>query len=194
MASTLSGEELVRSNGADCVAEPPVKDSQTVTADGQSLRPRIAGVVIDHRTLQEDERGELVEIYSMEWGLHPAPLVYAYLVSIRPHQIKGWVVHERQDDRLFFVRGVTRIALYDNRPESPTRGTLNLFVMSERNRGLVVIPRGVFHALKNIGNEESFFINLPTRPYNHADPDKFRLPVKNDLIPFAFEDEPRSWR
>jgi dTDP-4-dehydrorhamnose 3,5-epimerase len=35
-------------------------------------------------------------------------------------------------------------------------------------------------------------MNLPTRPYNHEDPDKYRLPLKNDYIPFSFDDEPAS--
>jgi dTDP-4-dehydrorhamnose 3,5-epimerase len=165
----------------------PVKDRQTVSPEGESVDPRIDGVIINRRPLHEDHRGELVEIYSTAWGLHPAPLVYAYCASIRPNQVKGWVVHKQQDDRLFCVRGVIQVGLFDNRPDSPTYRVLNVFVMSERNRGLVIVPRGVFHALKNIGNDDAHFINLPTKAYNHADPDKYRLPVRNDLIPFAFE-------
>ena len=82
-------------------AAAPVKDRQTVSPEGESIAQRIAGVVIHRRPLQEDERGELVEIYSPEWGIHSHPLVYAYFVSIRPRQIKGWVLHKLQDDRLF---------------------------------------------------------------------------------------------
>jgi dTDP-4-dehydrorhamnose 3,5-epimerase len=166
----------------------PRKDKQTVSSDGEPIAPFIDGVLINRRPLQEDERGELLEIYDPAWGVHPAPLAYVYFVTIRAGQVKGWVIHRLQDDRLFFIRGVTRVALFDDRPESPTYRMLNVFVMSERNRGLVVIPRGVFHALKNIGAEDAYFINLPTRPYDHADPDKYRLPLRNDLIPFAFED------
>ena len=165
-----------------------VKDRQTVLPGGEPISPRITGVVVHRRPLQEDERGELMEIYSPEWGIHSQPLVYAYFVSIRPGRVKGWVLHKLQDDRLFFLRGVIRIALFDDRPDSHTYHMLNVFVMSERDRGLVIIPKGVFHALKNIGTDDASFINLPSRPYNHADPDKYRLAVKNDLIPFAFAD------
>jgi dTDP-4-dehydrorhamnose 3,5-epimerase len=63
---------------------------------------------------------------------------------------------------------------------------LNKFTVTERNRSLVVIPRGVYHALENVGNGEAVFINLPTRAYNHENPDKYRLPLKNPLIPFDF--------
>jgi dTDP-4-dehydrorhamnose 3,5-epimerase len=168
----------------------PLKDSQTVTPEGERIVKRISGVVIDRRPLQEDERGVLQEVYNPAWGLHPAPLVYAYSVVIRPRQTRGWVVHYLQDDRLYFFRGVFRVALYDDRPESPTYKMLDVFVISDHQRGLLIIPRGVYHALKNIGNDDAFFINLPSEPYNHKDPDKYRLPLKNDLIPFAFEDDP----
>lgn len=103
------------------------------------------------------------------------------------------MVHRFQDDRLFFAHGVFRVALFDDRPESPTFRMLNVFVMSHRNRGTVIIPKGVFHALKNIGEDDAFFFNLPTRPYNHEDPDKFRLPLKNDLIPFDFGGDSGGW-
>jgi dTDP-4-dehydrorhamnose 3,5-epimerase len=94
-----------------------------------------------------------------------------------------------QDDRLFVSQGTIRFGLYDDRPESPTHKMLNIFTVSERNRALIVIPRRVYHGLQNVGNTEAVFINMPSRPYNHVDPDKYRLPLKNDLIPFAFDDD-----
>jgi len=99
-------------------------------------------------------------------------------------------VHEHQDDRLFLNLGVTRWVLFDARPASPTHKHLNQLVFSERNRVLLIIPRGVYHAVQNIGTTEVLFLNMPTRPFNHGDPDKFRLPLKNDLIPFDFSDPP----
>ena len=43
-------------------------------------------------------------------------------------------------------------------------------------------------AVKNIGNTDAYFVNMPTRPYSHEDPDKYRLPLRNDRIPYAFDD------
>ncbi len=168
----------------------PVKDVQTVTPEGKSVQPQIAGVVIKRLPPQEDERGEICEMYNPAWGILEAPLVYVYQCSIRPKKIKGWVVHRQQDDRLFISRGTLRIVLFDNRPESPTHKLLNVNTFSERNRALVVIPRGVFHAVQNVGDTEAVFINMPTRPYDHEDPDKLRLPLNNDLIPFSFDETP----
>jgi dTDP-4-dehydrorhamnose 3,5-epimerase len=169
----------------------PVKDEPSITADGQSLKPLIVGVKVRYQRAIEDPRGEITEVYRPSWGVNDAPLVYVYQASIRPGVTKGWLVHQRQEDRLFHIMGTTHWALYDDRPDSSTRGLLNQFVFSEKNRGLLVIPRGVYHAVRNIGVSDAIYMNMPTRPYDHGDPDKYRLPVKNSLIPFSFGDPSR---
>jgi dTDP-4-dehydrorhamnose 3,5-epimerase len=164
----------------------PVKDRQTVSDEGQWIAPRIDGVVVRFQPPIEDDRGEVVEVYRPSWGVLPDPIVYVYQISILPGVVKGWVVHRRQEDRLFVSRGRLRFGLFDDRPESPTHRQLSVFTISDRRRALVVIPRGVYHGIENVGTDEAFYLNLPTRPYDHADPDKYRLPLENDLIPFAF--------
>jgi dTDP-4-dehydrorhamnose 3,5-epimerase len=152
------------------------KDPPSVTASGESLAPHIEGVV------------------NPAWGYHPMPMVYAYRCLIRPGKVKGWQMHHKQDDRIAMLDGVMTWALYDDRPSSPTRGMLNVFTFSERNRALVTVPAGVWHAVKNTGvTADAVFVNFPTRAYDHADPDKYRLPPKNDLIPFAFDRDAPGW-
>jgi dTDP-4-dehydrorhamnose 3,5-epimerase len=154
------------------------------------VRRPIDGLLIRYQPPIEDERGEICEVYNPAWGLHSAPIVYVYQATIRPGRVKGWVVHRQQDDRIFVIAGVARVACYDDRNDSATYRQLDVFTVSERKRALIVIPRGVYHAVQSIGQTELVFVNLPTAPYNHADPDKYRLPLKNDLIPFAFDDGP----
>lgn len=166
----------------------PQPDQQTVTPEGQPIAPRIAGVKVRPALTLPDERGEVCEIFNPAWEFHEAPLVYAYQVCIRPHKVKGWVVHREQDDRLFISLGNVKIVLYDDRPGSPTHGMVNEIFLGERNRGLITIPSGVYHALQNIGEVDAIFVNLPTRPFNHARPDKYRLPLDTDQIPYRFED------
>ncbi len=99
----------------------PTKDKQTVTADWQPVTPQIDGVVIKRLPPIEDERGEICEVYRPSWGLHDAPLVYLYQSIIRPGRVKGWIVHRKQDDRIFLSRGAVRFGLYDDRrrPRTP---------------------------------------------------------------------------
>ncbi len=168
----------------------PIKDTQTITPEGMSTRPVIHGVNVRQAIPIEDRRGEIIEIYRPSWGYHEAPLVYIYQVVVRPKAIRGWVLHEKQDDRIFVSSGVLRWVMFDDRLESPTRGLLNDFTFSDRTRTLFTIPCGVFHAVQNVGDREAVFINMPTRPYDHQNPDKFRLPLKNDRIPFSFDEAP----
>jgi len=168
----------------------PVKDKQTVTPKGELTTKRINDLVIHKTPPLEDHRGELIEMYRSSWGVHTEPLVYVYQVVARPGSIRGWVVHKKQDDRIFISKGTLRWAFFDDRKDSSTYKLLNIFTFSERNRVLFVIPQGVYHAVQNIGIEDAVFINMPTKPYDHEDPDKHRLPLKNDLIPFSFDDGP----
>ena len=166
----------------------PRKDAQTVTAEWVPVRPPIHGFGLKRLTTVEDERGEICEVYRPAWGLHEAPLVYVYQAMVRPRKVKGWIVHRDQDDRIFVNIGTLRWVLYDNRSESPTYQQLDVFTFSDRSRVVFVIPRGVYHAVQNVGVVDAYFTNMPTRPSDHADPDKYRLPLKNDLIPFVFGD------
>jgi dTDP-4-dehydrorhamnose 3,5-epimerase len=58
--------------------------------------------------------------------------------------------------------------------------------MSESQRKLVNVPKFVWHAEHNIGTKDVVLIDFPTKPYNHSDPDKYRLPIDTPLIPYSF--------
>lgn len=164
--------------------EQAQKDLATVTADGESLEERIDGVEVRRTVAHADERGTLCEIFDPRWGFTDDPLVYVYLATIRPGQVRGWVLHLQQNDRLFAYAGVLRIVLYDARTDSDTYGRLNVFHFGEHDRALLSIPAGVYHGVKNVGDREGAFVNLPSEPYRHDDPDKYRLPLENDVIPY----------
>ena len=166
-----------------------VKDEPLISKEGKILRKEIEGLIVKLTPTIEDERGELVEVYRPSWGISaPSDLVHAYYTTLRPGVIKGWVVHKFQDDRIFVFQGTQNWAFFDSRPESLTYKNVVKFTFSERNRALIIIPKGVFHAVKNVGAQDTMFINLPTKAYDRESPDKFRLPVKNDLIPYDFSD------
>ncbi len=170
----------------------PQKEGQTVTPTGKSIKPMIAGVKLRPAITIPDERGTVCEVYNPVWGFSDEPLVYIYQVTIRPGKVKGWAAHHDQDDRLFISQGTLRIVLYDDRADSPTHKMVNVFFLGEVNRGLLLIPHGVYHAVENVGYTDALFVNAPTKPYDHTNPDKYRLPLENDLIPFHFAKE-QGW-
>ena len=166
------------------LAIAPLDDVSTVTPEGERIEQRIEGVRVRPAVVHSDERGTLTEVLDPRWQLDDKPLVYVYQVTIRVGQTKCWVVHFEQDDRLFFDDGAVKVVLYDARKASSTFGLVNELFFGSATRALLRIPVGVFHAVVNIGESEVRFVNCPTRPYRHANPDKARLPLDTDAIPY----------
>jgi len=173
-------------------ADLTVKDLQTVNPDGTPVFQLIEGVRQRSAVTQSDERGTICELFNSAWEFDSDPLVYVYQASLLPGYVKGWIVHHEQDDRLFFAIGRVRLVLFDGRTASPTFQSLNRFEVGEMNRCLIRIPAGVYHAVQNIGATEALYYNMPTKAYSHKDPDKFRLPLNNNIIPYSFGDA-KGW-
>jgi dTDP-4-dehydrorhamnose 3,5-epimerase len=170
----------------------PVKDTQTVTPTGESIQPVPFGVTFRDVTTHVDDRGAVCELFDPRWGWHKDPLVFVYSFTVRPGMIKGWGIHRKHEDRYFILFGELEVVLYDERPDSPTRGLVSKIVLSEYRRRLMNIPAGVWHADRNIGSKDAVVVNFPTIQYDHRDPDKYRLPLDTDQIPHKF-DNPKGW-
>jgi dTDP-4-dehydrorhamnose 3,5-epimerase len=168
------------------------RDRPTVTAEGELLRRLTDGVKIRETRTLSDERGSVFEIFDERWGWHPMPIVSLHCFTIRPGFVKGWGLHETHEDRYFILSGEMELVLFDPRSDSSTYGQICKIPMSEHNRCLVNIPTHVWHADHNVGTKDVVVIDMPTSPYNHANPDKCRLPIDTPLIPYSFG-EARGW-
>lgn len=166
--------------------DAPRKDVQLATQEGVR-RELIDGVRIREARTIPDDRGTICVAYDPRWGFSEEPMAYAYEVTIRPGVVKGWILHETYDDRLFLAAGAVKWVLYDDRPESPTRGRLTELYFDEHHRSLLLIPRGVWHAVQNVGGGDARMVNFPTAPYDYESPDKMRLPLDTDRIPYRFD-------
>ena len=163
------------------------KDVPTVDADGRRRSTGIEGVRVSRAVVHADHRGSLAELYNPDdafWRGEPA--VYAYLVRISPGRIKGWGMHRVQADRYATVSGSLRVVLYDGRVGSETHGRFAQFYFDDATTGFLHIPPGVWHADQNYGRDDVVLVNFPTHPYDRDDPDKYRIDVASDEIPFDF--------
>jgi dTDP-4-dehydrorhamnose 3,5-epimerase len=168
------------------------RDRSTVSPEGEVLHPLIEGVKIRAMRTHSDERGSVFEIFDVRWGWHPVPVSSLHCFTVRPGYVKGWGLHKTHEDRYFIISGEMELVLFDPRPGSSTYGQICKILMSEHNRCLVNIPCCVWHADHNIGTSEVIVIDMPTIPYNHAHPDKYRLPIDTPLIPYSFGGR-RGW-
>ncbi len=168
------------------------QDAATVTAEGQNLQVLPAGVTFRDATTHVDDRGSVCELFDPRWGWHQDPLTFVYTFSLRPGMVKGWGMHLQHEDRYFILSGDIEIVMYDARAASPTYSLLSKVVMTEHHRRLMNIPAGIWHANHNIGSKDAIVINFPTMPYDHSRPDKYRLPLDTEEIPYKFQNA-RGW-
>ena len=147
---------------------------------------QIDGVRLNRLLTREDERGDLTVLIS-DLNEVIAPVPHAYLVTAAPGSIRAWVYHKRQSDRLACTNGSMRVVLYDLRPQSPTYRELNVIDVGGSNRVLLTIPPEVVHGVQNRGLTAATFVNMPTRAYDPAHPDKSRVPYNHPSIPYVFD-------
>ncbi len=145
----------------------------------------IDGVKVKQLRTIPDERGRLMEILRrddecfVEFG-------QTYLTTMYPGVTKAWHYHERQTDFFTCLRGMIKLALFDERPGSPTKGQVNEFFLGDHGTQLVVIPHHVWHGFKNIGDCESLILNVTTHPYDYANPDERRIDPHDNHIPYKW--------
>jgi dTDP-4-dehydrorhamnose 3,5-epimerase and related enzymes len=159
------------------------QDAATVTPEGRPLATTIDGVLTRTTPNHIDHRGNVFEIFEGENEFWSSPVVYAYQFSVRPHQMKGWGVHDNKLDRYTIISGEVLLFLWDDREDSPTRGVVQKVVLSDAAVRQVIIPVGVWHLSVNLRDVDAHLINLPTEPYHHSSPDRRLLAWDDPSVP-----------
>ncbi len=143
----------------------------------------INGVILKKLRVIPDARGRLMEILRADDQIFKK-FGQVYMTSVYPGIVKAWHCHRVQTDHLVAVRGMVRLALWDDREGSKTRGDVDEVCIGVHNPTLVVVPPGVWHGFQGVGGEEAIVINVPTETFNYELPDELRMdPYEND-IPF----------
>ena len=143
----------------------------------------IDGVQVKMLKIIPDERGRLMEILRCDDAVFKN-FGQVYMTTAFPGIVKAWHYHRLQDDNFTCIAGRIKLALYDPREGSPTRGETDEFYLSLDEPKLVHIPKMVYHGFKCIGSKESIVVNTVTVPYNHSNPDEYRVDAFDKKINF----------
>jgi len=146
----------------------------------------IHGVKIKKLKMIPDERGRLMELLRSDDEIF-IKFGQVYMTTAYPGVVKGWHYHKRQIDNFVVIQGMMKVVLYDDRPDSPTRGEINEFFMGDYNPMLLSIPNMVIHGFKCISQNEAIVINCPTEVYDYQNPDEYRIDPHNNDIPYSWE-------
>ena len=149
----------------------------------------IEGVKIKNLRVIPDERGWLMEILRSDDEIFQQ-FGQVYITTAYPGVVKGWHYHKKQTDNFTCICGMMKVALYDARDDSSTKGTIMEFFVGEKNPILISVPPGVYHGFKGIGTDTAYFLSVPTLPYNYQEPDEYRLPPDTKEIPYDWGLDP----
>lgn len=148
----------------------------------------IDGVVVRPYDIWPDDRGYFLEVVRITQGLaanfEPAQTQVSAALSY-PGIIKAFHFHLHQTDLWLPAQGMFQVALVDLRPESRTFGLKNTLYCGALKPWQVIIPPGVGHGYKLIGENSGMLIYVTNRLYNPKD--EGRIPYNDPDIAYDWE-------
>src|SRR5574340_1105026 len=169
--------------GYDWCDQLPMPGVRCVTPGERRL---VAGLRIRRLPAIPDERGVLTEILRSDDPEFPG-FGQAYMTTTYPGVVKAWHLHHHQTDLICCLAGELKLALYDDRGDSPTRGVVNEIFLGDSNRLRVKGPKGVYHGWKCVGESAAIILNLPDRRYDYTAPDESRVEPHDNDFPYSWE-------
>jgi dTDP-4-dehydrorhamnose 3,5-epimerase len=148
----------------------------------------IVGVRVLAFDLWPDDRGYFLEVARLQQGLvadfAPGTTQVSAALSY-PGTIKAFHFHRHQTDVWIPSQGMFQIALVDLRPESPTYGVKNTLYAGALKPWQILIPPGVGHGYKVIGEHAGMLIYVTNQVYNPSD--EGRIAYNDTSIAYDWE-------
>lgn len=138
----------------------------------------IHDVIVQPLKVNRDPRGTLTEFLKTTWDrvydskLRPFTQMYVSTTdSGVARDVDQWHYHPGgQEDRFAVIAGDIVVVIYDDRQDSPSKGTLNLFAMGqsqpEDGQYLLLIPPRTYHGYVVVSSTSATMCNFPTRLYD----------------------------
>jgi dTDP-4-dehydrorhamnose 3,5-epimerase len=128
-----------------------------------------------------DERGKIMHMMKATDD-HFAGFGEIYFSCAWPGAVKAWHIHQRMRVSNAVISGRAKLAMYDLRGSSNTRGVLQEVFLGEDNYVLVQIPPGVANGYKAYGDKLVILANCADIPH---DPDEMlKRPPDDPSIPY----------
>jgi len=146
-----------------------------------ALPGKIDGVIIQPLKKIPDERGTIMHGVRRDTILNDFGEVY--FKKLYYDVVNGWHVHDSLILNYICVVGMIKLVLYDLRPESPTRGTIEELFIGDDNYCLAHIPPGIANGSKGMTRPFSLMVNIASEPHN-PDLKYLRIDPHSDEIPY----------
>jgi len=127
----------------------------------------IEDVIVQPLRRIPDERGTIMHMLRAD-DPHFHGFGEIYFTTIYRDVIKGWHRHREMTLNYACVHGRIKLALFDDRPDSPTNGTLSEYFLGPDNYALVQIPPGVWSGFKGMADPIAIVANCCTHAHDPA--------------------------
>ena len=148
----------------------------------------IDGVILTPLRQIFDERGKVMHMLREDSPVF-SRFGEIYFSCTHPGVVKAWHLHKEMTLNYAVIHGEIKFVLFDDRPDSPTRGEIQEFFISPENYMLVTVPPMVWNGFKSIGTAASIVANCSTLPHS-ADELERRSP-SDASIPYSWALEHR---
>lgn len=129
---------------------------------------KIDGVKITAMRQIPDDRGKVMHILRTgDDGYVGFGEVYTSVVY--PGIVKAWHLHKVMTLNYAVVFGMIRLALFDDRESSPTRGQFQEVYLGESNYVRVTIPPLVWNGFKGLGVMPAIVVNCSDTPHDPSE-------------------------
>ena len=129
----------------------------------------IQGVEIKELVEHQDERGFFCEIIRASDPFFQNRFAQLSHSMSQEGVFKAWHIHQKQTDWMYASNGDIKLALFDTREDSDTKGQLmEIYTGEHYGRKVVRIPPGVAHGYKIIRGP-AYVIYMMDREYDPAD-------------------------
>ena len=126
----------------------------------------IAGIIWRPLKKYDDSRGWLCELFRHDELPAEFRPVMAYISATEPGVARGPHEHVDQADCFCFLGPSNfKVYLWDRRSGSPTFEVKQTDLVGADKPMLLIVPPGVVHAYKNVGNGPGLVFNCPNRLY-----------------------------
>lgn len=148
----------------------------------------IDGVRVQPLLLWPDDRGYFLEVARLGKGLvagFPADSTQVSAAFNYPGIIKAFHFHLHQTDFWVPAAGLLQVVLVDLRMGSKTHGVKNTLYVGHLRPWQILIPPGVAHGYKVIGDQPSMLVYVTNCTYNPKD--EGRIPHSDSRISYDWE-------
>lgn len=141
----------------------------------------IVGVIVTPQKRIPNPKGDILHVMKRS-GAGYAGFGEAYFSTVHDKVIKGWKRHRRATLNLVVPVGAVRFVIYDDRPDSATKGSFDDLILGGETHVRLTVPPGLWMAFQGRSEGLNLLLNIANEEHDPCEADNINI----EDIPFAW--------